>query len=249
MKKWLLITLTVIILLTGGTLFCLYEFTNIFHSKLIPRINTITLKYAPGYDYEKALEKNKESEFIKIQSIKLSETDIKAIKKDLKSIIEATPKDKNFATTNELEIDKDTQLVIGEKYAKLIKNKKTTYVKIPNSLVKDTNDLIEKNNNKVLEKISYEKGTIKKDGAVINITKEDNIELIKNALPYYRINQTDDYLTYDNGYKELLILNDNINIYLYSSNIGYIKTNEPYYVIFPNNLEKVINSIYEVSTK
>ena len=249
MKKWLLIILIIIILLLGGTGFYLYQYTNIFHSKLIPKINTITINYAPGYDYEKALEKNKENEFIKIQSIKLSENDIKAIKKDIKSIIEATPKNKNFDTTNELVINKDTQLIIGEKYAKLIKNKKTTYVKIPNSLVKDTNTLIEKNNNKILEKLTYEKGTIKKDGAVINITKEDNIELIKNALSYYKINQADDYLTFDNGYKELLIINDTINIYLYSSNIGYIKSDESYYVIFPNDLEKVINSIYEVSTK
>ena len=249
MKKWLLITIIIIILLTGGTLFYLYEYTNVFHSKLIPKINTITLNYAPGYDYEKALEKNKENEFIKIQTIKLNEEEIKTIKKDIKNIIESTPKKKDFETYKELVINKDTQLIIGEKYAKIIKNNKTTYVKIPNALVKDTDTIVDKNNEKVLETIKYEKATIKKDGAVINITNEDNIKLIKDAIPYYRINQTDDYLTYDNGYKELLILNDNINIYLYSSNIGYIKSTESYYVILPNNLENVINSIYEVSTK
>lgn len=250
MKKGLLITLVVIIILTGGTIFCLYEFTDIFHSRLIPKISNITLNYAPGYNYEQALSKNtKDNEFIKIQSLKLKENDIKTLKKDIKAIKEATPKNKDFEATKELVIDKDTKLIIGEKYAKLVKGKKTTYVKVPNSLVNDTDKLVEENNKKVLENLTYEKGTIKKDGAVINITNEDNIKLIKEALPYYKINQQDDYLTYDGGPKELIILNDTITIYLYSSNIGYIKSTENYYVIFPNNLEEIVNSIYEVSTK
>jgi len=249
MKKSVLIIISVVIvLLLGGGLFYVYEFTNIIRSRLIPKAEQITLNYAPGYDYEKALEKNTgEVEFIKIQEIKLKKEEIKSLKKAFKSLKETSIKKKDFATTSELVIDKNTRLVVGEKYSKLIKNKKTTYIKNCTLLNTIINNLIKINNDKVLETIEYEKATIKKDGAIINIANENNNKLINNALPYYKINQSDDYMTYDGGYKELLVINDSINIYLYGDNIAYMKADESYYVIFPYDLEKTVSDIYNVS--
>jgi len=248
MKKVLIVILVVVLLLLGGGFFYIYQYTDIIRSRLIPKINQITLEYAPGYNYEDALKKNEgETEFIKIQSLKLKENDIKSIKNSIKGIKEVSLKTKEFPTICELKIDKDTNLIVGEKNAKLIKGKKTTYVKTTKSLLNNINNIIDKNNEKVLEKLTYTNVTIKKDGAVINITNEDNKKIIQEAISYYRINQSDDYLSYDGGYKEQVILDDATKIYLYSSNIGYIKGQESFYVVFPNNLEEAVNSIYQVS--
>ena len=246
-KSTLIIILVIILVLLGGGLFCLYEFTDVFRSRLIPKAEQVTLNYAPGYDYEEALKKNKETEFIKLQSLKLKKDEIKSFKKAIKGIKEVSVKKKEFDTIGEFVIDKNTSLVVGEKNSKLIKNKKTKYIKNTVLLNNLINNLIKKNNDKILEQFDYEKATIKKDGAIINITNENNNKLIKNALPYYKINQTDDYVTYDGGYQELLIVNDSINIYLYTKNIGYVKAEEAYYVIFPYDLEKTVSSIYNVS--
>ena len=253
MKKSILIILTIIILLAGGTLFYLYKYTDIIHTRLIPKIESLTIVYSPAYDYEAALKKNTDDlEFIKLQEIKIAKKDLEEMKTDMKGIKEIKDKKAKYEVIGEIKINKDTRLVMGQKRGKLIdKDNKETYVKIPSSLSSKVMKYIEDNNKKVFETPKYEKGVIKKDGAVINLTNKNNIEILKEALPYYRINQSDDYLTFDGGFKELLVLNDNMDIYLYSKdNIGYIKTgDQAYYVIFPNNLEEIVRTIYEISVK
>ena len=253
MKKSILIILVTVIIIAGGTLFYLYTYTDIINKKLIPKVESLTLVYSPAYDYEAALEKNKgDTEFIKLQEINIGKKDLEELKKDLKAVKEDESKEKKYTKIGELKINKDYRLIIGEKKGKLIsKDNKETNVKIPTSLSSKMNKYIEDNNKKVFETPNYEKGVIKKDGAVINLTNKTNIDIVKEALSYYRINQSDDYLTFDGGFKEILVLNDAMDIYLYSSNnIGYIKTaDQAYYVIFPNGLEEIVRTIYEISVK
>ena len=253
MKKALLIIIPIIILLLGGLFYYLYEYTNVFHNKLIPTVDSIAIEYAPGMNYTEAQEKNKDLEtpMIQIQTITLKEKNIEKIRKELKTIKEnMDSKKENTTYLAKLNINKDEVLYVGEKLGLLQSKKKEKKVTITNSLFNEITTLIDKNNEKVLETFTFEKCVIKKDGAAITLTNENNFKIMKNALPHYKVNIDNDYLTYESGIDGTVTLDGSTIIYLYQSNIGYIKTAETaYYAIFPYELKEAVESIYKKSVE
>ncbi len=248
MKKKLIIIGGIILFIIIGVLAYLFFFTNILQNKLIPKLENTTIEYAPGMDYQKAIEGNQaETPMIEMQTIKLSEQEIKELKKLLKPVKESSKK-KDFSGFAKINLNKDSSILIGEKFGKLENKKETKYITITKSLLKRINELIKNNNDKVLNSLSFEKFVIRKNGAVITLANKTNIEIVKEALPYYNINLQEDYSTYDNGYQEIVILDDTTIIYLYNNNIGYIRNNnENYYVVFPYGLKDEVESIYNKS--
>ncbi|MBQ3307723.1 MAG: hypothetical protein IJG68_06000 [Bacilli bacterium] len=250
MKKILLIIIPIVIILLGGVFFYLYEYTNVFHNKLIPTINSVAIEYAPGMNYSEAEEKNKnlETPMIEMQTISLKDKKFEKIKKELKRIKENTDSKKDNTYLAKLMINKNEVLYVGKKVGILQYKKKEKKVIITNSLLNDITTLIDKNNEKILETISFEKCVLKKDGASITLTNENNFKIIKNSLPHYKVSIADNFLTYENGIEGTVTLDDQTIIYLYNSNIGYIKTAEKeYYAIFPYELKNAVESIYKKS--
>ena len=247
-KKIIIIITFAIIMLILGIVAYLFFFTNLIQNKLIPKFENSSIQYAPGFDYLKAEESlTTETPIIELQTIKLSNEEMKELKATLKNIKE-TKKRKDFQVNAVLIINKDAKLLVGEKIGKLENKKETKYITITNSASKKINDLIEKNNKKVLNHLTFEKFVIRKNGAVITLANETNIKIVKDALPYYKINIQEEYTNYNNGYQEIIILDDSTVIYLYDNNIGYIRTNEEsFYVVFPYNVKEIVESIYNKS--
>jgi len=250
MKKktlWIIISIGVIVLIG---IIGLLIWLNPFKNKIIPNMNKLQIEYVPGMDYNKVEELNTvETTKIEIQTIKLSEQDQNKLKKNINKISEKIKK-KDFEILYKIEIDKNNVLYLGKETGKLQSKDKSTFFEVPTPLYQVLKELEDKNNDKILTKLSFEKFTIKKAGAGITLTNKDNIKIVKTALPYYKITMQDDYSNYDNGYKETIYIDDDITIYLYSNNIGYIKNKEEStYVIFPYNLEDAVNSIYNISIK
>lgn len=248
-KKTLFIIIGIGVIVLLGII-ALLIWLNPFKNKIIPSMNKIEIEYVPGMNYSKAKEMNEtETTKIEVQKIKLSDQEQNKVKKQINKIKEKIKKSE-FEILYKIVIDKDNTLYLGKEIGNLQSKDKTTYFEIPTSLYQTLKELEDKNNDNILTKLSFEKFTIKKAGAGITLTNKDNIKIVKNALPYYKITLEADYSNYDEGYKATLYLDDDITIYLYSNNIGYIKNkDEAFYVIFPYNLEDAVNSIYNISVK
>ena len=248
-KKLLIIIISGVVVLLIG-LIALFLWLDPFRNRVIPNMNKVEIEYVPGLDYIKAEEMNQEETTeIEIQKITLKDKDLNTVKKQLNRISQEIKK-KEFTILYKIQIDKNNTLYLGEKTGILKVKDKETYFEIPNNLKQTLSDIISKNNDKILTKTSFEKFTIKKAGAAITLTNKDNIKIAENALPYYKITMQKDYANYDEGFISTIFIDDDITIYLYSNNIGYIKNKEEsFYVIFPYNLEDAVSSIYNISIK
>ena len=249
MKKkilWIILGIVGAVIILG--LIALLIIINPFKNKYIPNMNKVQIEYVPGFDFNKAEEMNKtETTKIEVQKTNLSEQEQKKLKKQINKISKKTKK-KDFEVLYKISIDKNNTLYLGKEIGIIQKKNKDTYLEIPASLNEYITELIEKNNEKILTKITFNSFTIKKSGAGITLTNEDNIKIVQKALPYYKITLQGDYSSYDNGYQATIYIDDDITIYLYNDNIGYIKNkDESFYVIFPYNLYEAIDSIYRIS--
>ncbi len=248
MKKVIIVLLVLIIILCGGG-FALYQFTDVFGSKMIPKdIKSISINYIPGYDYDTGNKLNtKDKKVVEVQTIKLSNEQIKEVKKYLRRIKEKKTSKKDLPDRYEVVInDKITIKVNGE--SSIMNNK---VVQMPKDLVNLLDLYIEDNNKQVLKTIDFKTVLFKLDGSVITVSNKDNIEYIKNSVNYYPITLEADYKTYNNGYSIEMVFDNKIHLYLYKdSNIAYLDNEgTKSYVILTEELYDLLIDIYKVSTE
>ena len=249
MKKVIIIVLLVIVFIIGGV-FALYQFTDLFGSKIIPKdIKTITINYYPGYNYDTGSKLNtKDKKVIEEQTIKLTKEQINEAKKYLRRIKEKQLKTKTqLLDRYEVIINDDITIKIDNEDS--IMNNKT--IQIPKDGVKLFDLYIEDNNKKVLKTIDFKTVLFKLDGSVITVSNKDNIEYIKNSLSYYPITLDNDYKTYNNGYKIEMIFDNKTHLYLYEkTNIAYLTSDDNKgYVVLTDELYSLLEEIYKVSTE
>ena len=251
-KKIIFIIIGLLIVIGIAVCFCLYQFTEVFGKKIIPvKIDTITLRYTPGYDLATAESLNTEEvPFIEVQEIKITGNDLKNIKKALRKVKKATSSKSEAIVVNyELIINNNVKLEVGENLGFIKKGKKNTEVTIPTQLLEEIQRIVEKNNKKVLKVINSGAVTAKLEGASISIKNENNLKYINDILEYYTVTITEDYKKYDNGYKIELILDNDCHVYIYSK-VGYIKQKEESgYVVFTKDLYQLIEDIYNKSVE
>jgi len=247
MKKLIPIIILLLLIIGGAVGFYLYQYTEVFGKKIIPiKYKTATLNYVPGFNLDKAVEMNKEKEVVTIQTIK--KKDLDEVLKELKKVKKSESK-KEVVTNYQINIDK-VVINIGEKYGTVTNGKKVTKIKVTDALINRIQEVTENNNDGIIKELTTEAVKVKLDGASITIKNEDNLKYIKNDLYYYPIQLDADYKVYDEGYKAELQLDNNIKIYLYSNNIGYVVNGEEKtYGIFQDDLLDLVNQIYEISTK
>ena len=256
-KKIIFIIVGVILIGCIVGVLLLYQFTEIFGKKVIPvKVNSITLRYTPGYDVKTAESLNTDKEkFIEVQEIKLKGDDLQRIKRAVRKI-------KNYSSSTseaivdqyELIINNDVVVEVGEAKGIVVQGKKSTSVIIPSSTYQEIEKIVDDNNKKVLKTISTDTVTVKLEGASISIQNKDNLKYIKEYLFYYPVSIKEDYKKYDDGYKIEMILDQNVHLYLYNDKIGYLsqkdgETDTSTYVVFTNNMFDLIQKIYETSTK
>ena len=251
MKKVLVILLVIIIILGGGCFF-LYQYTDVFGKKIIPNsINSITIRYIPGYNLDAGEALNKEKECVKIQEIKLKDSDLIAVKKALRGIKKNSSQNKNkLVDKYEVVINNDIVLKINNEKSLLKSGKEEIVVKVPSNSLDLFSDYINKNNKKILKSIDFKNIVLKMEGSSITIKNKDNIGYIKDYLLYYPITLEADYKQYENGYKIDMVIDDKTHIYLYNSNIGYlISGDNKTYILFTEDLYSLLYDIYKVSTE
>ena len=263
-KKWLFIVLGVIlfIVLAGVGFFCVYQFTDVFGGKVIPKkIDSITIRYAPGYNIATAEALNAKEKYIEFQEVSLTGDEFKNMKTQLSKIREK--KEKSTQETDQLEmvdnyevlVNKKIKLLVGDKYGMVVDGKKKTTVVLSNSFTTQLQKIVDKNNKKVIKTIPTENVFIKMEGASIQIKSKSNLKLIQDALSYYPVNINADYKNYDDGYHVEVILDNNVILYLYKdSALGYLSMKEgendlSTFVVLQDNLYDLIQQIYETSTK
>ena len=254
MKKYLKVFIVIGILIFVMILFlCLFFFTNIFKSTLIPmNVKNISIQYIPTYPISYEEQKNeKEQNIYELITISLKKNDVKLVKSSLKKIKKSIAKKKSDDAIARILIDQDTTLLVGEKQGVIIRDKKETPITYSNQFSDLILSYIEKNNQKIFEKISFEKASIYSDGAHISISNDDNINLLKDYLKYYPINRLEDYNQYDGGSKMQLVLDNQNTIYLYSDHSAYcvLKDKDPFYAAFPIELQEIIQKIIDLSTE
>ncbi len=231
------------------TFLCIFQFTDLFHNSLLPKIKSITIEYVPGYNYSIALEENEKSEtpFVEFQNITLKEKKLRKIKKLLNGIKKSKNKKDGFEALGNIVFSEDSHLLFGKNVGKLTVSNKTVFVTIPNALYQELDSLMNDNNSKILKKLNFQNCTLKVEGASIVLTNADNKKNVQSRLLYYPVSINSDYFSFDGGYKEIIQLDQQV-IYLYSSNIGYIDSeNEKTFVIFPYDLKSCIQQIYKKS--
>ena len=256
-KRIVIITIISILIIMGITSVLLYNYTELFGKKLLSlKINSITIQYIPEIDLKSVETINKETQStLEVQEIKLSKEEIKNLQKEFNKIKKIKKEKISDEIYVEILIDKKSTLFIGNKKSYIKENNSISKISIPTNLFNKIYNIIEKNNKKIQKRIELKEAIIKNDQATITISNENNKKTLKEKLIYYPINLDIDYNTYQNGYKYELIINNNIEIYLYEGyegKIAYIidKSEEEtknYYAIFPKNTYTTIQKIYETS--
>ena len=246
MKKRIIIVLITLLIVSGITTFILYNYTEIFGKKLLPlKISTLTIYYTPGLDLETA-------ETIEIQELKLSQDKIKKMQPELNKV-KKIKEEKNITEKiyAKLVINKNVNLLIGNKANYLIDGNKTIKISLPTKLFNDIYEQIEKNNKKVLTKIEVKEAILKNTQATIKISNDKNIKLLNKHLNY-PINLETDYKTYNDGYKFELTINSNITLFLYDNKIAYMidkrkEEEKKNYIIIPDDVYIIAQKLYEAS--
>ena len=255
MKKRIIIVLITLLIVSGITTFILYNYTEIFGKKLLPlKISTLTIYYTPGLDLETAEKFNTEKEkTIEIQELKLSQDKIKKMQPELNKV-KKIKEEKNITEKiyAKLVINKNVNLLIGNKANYLIDGNKTIKISLPTKLFNDIYEQIEKNNKKVLTKIEVKEAILKNTQATIKISNDKNIKLLNKHLNYYPINLETDYKTYNDGYKFELTINSNITLFLYDNKIAYMidkrkEEEKKNYIIIPDDVYIIAQKLYEAS--
>lgn len=256
MKKKVIIVVVVILLLLGvfGGI-CLYQFTEVFGKKVFPtKIDSIVVRYAPGYSLTELDEMNtKEHTVIEVQEVKITGDELQYLKKNLKTLKEDNTKSSEAILDDyEVIVNKKIVMKVNENIGYVNRDKSNTRVKLPNSILNTIQDIIDRNNEEILESISFENITLKLNGASISVKEKENIEYLQKYLSYYPISLEENYKTYKDGYDVEIILNPYTRIYLYGSNVGYIFQNEgeidtSTFVVFPKDLYHLIEQIYNTS--
>ena len=258
MKKKVIIIVVLLILLLGGVgCFLLYQYTELFGKKLIPlKIQSITIQYTPGYDISTGEALNTdEKQVIEIQEIKLKGSEFDSIQKAIKKVKKSSTKNEElYPVQYKIILNDSITLKIGDGVGDIQKGKTYTPITIPKSTIEAIDEVVSKNNEKVLKTISTETVTVKLEGASITIKNTDNLKYINDYLVYYPIQMTDDYKKYEDGYKIEMILDHDTKVYLYNHQIGYIsqkdgETDISTYGVFTNDLYDLIYQIYETSIK
>ena len=251
-KHWKVIVMIGIILFIISILICLFFFTNLFKSTLMPmNIKNISIQYVPNYPLSYEEQKNEEGQNVyELQTITIKDNNFKKIKSSFKNMRKSSEKKKDDMMAKIL-IDQNTILLIGKKQGTLIEGKKETPITYSESFSNLISSIIVKNNQKILETIHFEQAQIISEGAHITITNKDNIKLLKEFLKYDKINRLDDYMTYDGGSKIQIHLDHQNIIYLYSDHSAYcvLKDTDGFYASFPEELLSNVQEIIDLSTK
>lgn len=259
MKKKLPLILGGIVLLlaiAGVTVFCLFQYTEVFGKKIIPlNIKSVSIQYVPGYDLDTVATYNEKEEVLPIQNIKLSGKDLTSFKGQVSKIRENKVK----TTTKILHhynvvINDNVTVEVGDGMGYVLNGKRKKEVIIPNSTMNAILSIIEKNNKKILKNLTTENVTLKLEGSSISVKNEDNLKYIKESLSYYPISIKEEYKNYQGGYKVEMVLDNNVKVYFYESGIGYIsqkdgETDTSTYAIFIDNVYELAEQIYKVSVE
>ena len=248
MKKFIIIFLFLFLIVGGGVLFYLYQYTEVFGEKLFSsKIQSISITYTSGLALEQAYALNQEKEIVPYHTISCNKEEIKLLKRAFRQLQVREDHDED-ALQYEIVVNKNIHFYVGEKMGMIVRGKKKTYVKIPDGAFDEIENLLVQKDKKYLKTISYQDATIKIDGALIPITHKENLEYLEEYSSYYPISMDADYKQYDGGAIAQIDLGEE-SIYLYSSKIGYVKEKEnSTYVIFQNDLLELVKEIYDVST-
>lgn len=223
-------------------------------------ISSIVIRYAPMYNIStaEALNEIEEGGYIEIRELTLQGEDFQNIKK----LIENLQPNEAFADCDCMIMD-EVEVIINDEYlvsfdatfgyAGFMENDR----KIGESIVVGTRELyqeitklVDEDFNKILEKISSEPISIEKEKNTINITKDEDKKKLLDNLNYIRVNNNDNYLTYDE-IASVINFKDGKKLYVYKvSIIGYLL--DPFgdssFVVIKSKADrydKIVDRIYE----
>ena len=188
---------------------------------------------------------------VKVQELKLSKEEIKEIKKYFRKLKEKEKQAKKDNIKTYQIIINNTVLDIYSKDGLVTRKKKTKPVKISQDFYNYIEELLNKEEKKLLKEYEFEEATYFYNKTTINI--KNNLDLIKDQLVFYPIELDADYTKYNDGYDMNLTVDQKLHIYLYNNKIAYIvdqreETEEKYYAICVNRLYDILTKIYEKST-
>lgn len=249
----ILICVLVLILVCGG-LYYLWEYTEVFGKKVIPlKIESIVVQYTPGFSLKEAETFNQdEKKSVEVQKIPLKGEQLKDVQRVIHGIKKGKgTSEKIFHDDFEVIINDKVTVQMGEDVGYVIQGKNKTKVKIPSSCYEEVLKIVEKNNKKVITKISSDAITVKLDGAKMSIQNKDNLQYIHDALSYYPVAIDIPYAEYEEGYQAEIILSDK-TLYLYKDRIGYLVQKEgeqdtSTYVVLMDDLLDLVQQIYQKS--
>lgn len=227
MKKGIILTIIGVILLMG----CLvihYLYSDQNKSIIDVRIKDIEIDYYPGYNIataEAINDLNKNGNFVDEIKIKVTGDDFDNLSK---LISELKVTDYDFSSCNCAYIMDEYLIVVNDEYTLSLGNEFGLYSSsLDNkifSVPKELDELISKkmneyNNENLYKELKFTNAYIEENNSKIELSEELNK---LKEYKYFLVNENDDYLNYDGGYKYIIVLDDNTKIYIYNSNIAYI---------------------------
>ena len=220
-------------------------------------ISSLSVEYAPLYNFETAQELNAniDGDFIQIQKLELTNSQISKIKKYLKKIQKDDEFYKCECVVNDevlITINGKNELAVGEKFGEYrdLGNDTKTVVGISDSFYQYISKLVEEKNSNIFQEIEAQDIQITRAGETYPVeSKRDIIQIVSN-LRYFPVSIYDNYETYNGGYHYVVNFGDQYVLYLYGTMIGYLQDNtleEPdyYYVIIDGDIYDIVDNLFE----
>ena len=229
-------------------------------------IKSISIMYYPTYNIGtiESLSEIGYDDFLEIKTIELKDNDLK----NISNLISKIKKYSSYVNCN-CELTSDSYLLINNEfiiyvggdfgdYGNLYSNFDNV-AKIPEELNKYVHNLMFDNNLKIFNKIDSDNIIIEKNNKSINVTDQNDKQLILNNFSYLELNMENfekrkSYLEYDE-ISSIIDFDNGTKVYMYkNSKIGYLynEVGESFYIITNSsilegysNFDSFISNIYD----
>ena len=212
-------------------------------------INKINLKFYPGYNIataEAINEINKNGNYIDEINIEVVDEDFDKLSSLIKGL---KPTTFDFSTCDCAYIMDDYEIIINDNQVLSLGDEFGSNGEFTFDVSEEFNTLIKniisKSDNDIYSNFVANEVTISADGNEITLTEDEINRLLDNR--YFTVNNDEeDYENYDGGYKYIIKVDNEIEYYLYDSDMAYLKDKDrSTYVMFShfyNDVESILNN-------